>query len=112
MDNSLVVGVGNIYASESLFRAGIKPSLPANHISQKRLEKLVGAIREVLQEAIAAGGTTISDFVGLNGTEGYFNRQLRVYGKAGEQCPQCRRGTIIKIYQGGRSTFYCPVCQR
>ena len=112
MDNAMVVGVGNIYASESLFRAGINPLLPAGKISSIRLKKLCLAIKDILAAAIAAGGTTIKDYASLNGEEGYFSRKLMVYGKIGEKCSSCSRGIIRQVYQAGRSTFYCPVCQR
>jgi len=112
MDNSMVVGVGNIYASESLFRAGINPLKPAGKVSKAKLQRLVTAIKKVLQEAISAGGTTIRDYTSLNGEEGYFTRELKVYGKTGEKCQVCKRGIVRKIYQSGRSTFYCPICQR
>lgn len=112
MDNAMVVGVGNIYASESLFRAGISPLLPAGKISSTRLKKLSQAIKEILADAIEAGGSTIKDYASLNGEEGYFSRRLMVYGKVGEKCLSCSRGIIRQIYQAGRSTFYCPVCQR
>jgi len=112
MDNSIVVGVGNIYASESLFRAGINPLLEAGGISSSRVKRLTQAIKDILQEAIEAGGTTIKDYSSLNGEEGYFARKLMVYGKAGQKCSQCSRGIIRQAYQAGRSTYYCPVCQR
>lgn len=111
MDAGVVVGVGNIYASESLFRAGIHPTRPAGRISSARLARLVAAIRSVLQEAIAAGGSTISDFVNSDGKPGYFAHSFQVYGRSGKACLRC--GTPIKkITQSGRSTFYCPNCQR
>lgn len=112
MDNAIVVGVGNIYASESLFQAGINPLLAAGSISISRLKRLIEAIKNVLMAAIEAGGTTIKDYSSLNGEEGNFDRELMVYGKAGQKCTKCSRGIIKKAYQGGRSTFYCPVCQR
>lgn len=112
MDNAKVVGVGNIYASESLFRAGINPLLPAGKISSRRLKKLCLAIKDILAAAIESGGTTIKDYASLNGKEGYFSRRLMVYGKVGEKCSSCSRGIIRQVYQAGRSTFYCPVCQR
>jgi formamidopyrimidine-DNA glycosylase len=112
MDNAIVVGVGNIYASESLFHAGINPLLPAGSISRQRLQRLVTAIKNVLQTAIDAGGTTIKDYTSLNGEEGNFGRELKVYGKTGEKCNKCARGIIRQTYLSGRSTFYCPVCQR
>jgi formamidopyrimidine-DNA glycosylase len=112
MDNAMVVGVGNIYASESLFHAGINPLLPAGSISRQRLQRLVTAIKNVLKTAIDAGGTTIKDYASLNGEEGNFDRELKVYGKTGEKCNKCGRGIIRQTYLSGRSTFYCPVCQR
>ncbi|MES0370788.1 MAG: bifunctional DNA-formamidopyrimidine glycosylase/DNA-(apurinic or apyrimidinic site) lyase [Mariprofundaceae bacterium] len=110
MDSHLVVGVGNIYASESLFRSGIHPARAAGKISQKRLTKLRDVIREVLNEAIAAGGSTISDFVKADGKPGYFAHQFRVYGREGEPCFVCKK-PIRRIVQSGRSTFYCLGCQ-
>ena len=89
MDNAMVVGVGNIYASESLFQAGINPLLAAGSISASRLKKLTEAIKNVLIAAIAAGGTTIKDYTSLNGEEGKFDRKLMVYGKAGQKCSKC-----------------------
>lgn len=111
MDNAVVVGVGNIYASESLFRAGIQPHRAAGRISRKRLESLSDYIKDVLQEAIAAGGSTISDFVAADGKPGYFAHVFRVYGRKDEPCRFC--GTPIKQSTiAGRSTFHCPRCQR
>lgn len=112
MDNNIVVGVGNIYASESLFRAGISPLSSSGKISKPRIKKLVSSIKEVLNDAIQAGGTTIRDYSSLNGEEGYFVQDLNVYGREGEKCYKCRRSTIRKVVQGGRSTYFCPVCQR
>jgi len=110
MDASVVVGVGNIYASESLFRAGIHPGRAAGRISSVRLGLLVETIKTVLAEAIAAGGSTISDFVHTDGKPGYFAHQFQVYGRAGKTCFRC--GQVIKrITQAGRSTFYCSGCQ-
>ncbi len=110
MDQRRVVGVGNIYASESLFRTRIRPTCKTGSLTMKQCRLLVAIIKEVLSEAIAAGGTTISDFHGVDGSEGAFFRQLLVYGRSGDPCPEC--GTPIeKIVLGGRSTFYCPKCQ-
>ena len=110
MDQRRVVGVGNIYASESLFRARIRPTCKTGSLSRKQCQLLVGSIKEVLEEAIAVGGTTISDFHGVDGTEGAFVLNLQVYGRTGKPCSEC--GTAIKkITLGGRSTFYCPKCQ-
>ena len=111
MDSHIVVGVGNIYASESLFRAGINPKRAAGNISKNRYIVLVQAIKDVLTEAIAQGGTTLKDFVGGDGKPGYFKQQLQVYGRVGEACIHCD-GFIKKINQGQRSTFYCSHCQK
>jgi len=111
MDSKVVVGVGNIYAGEALFDAGIDPARAAGRISRERYRLLAGAIRAVLEEAIAAGGTTLRDYVGGTGQPGYFGQKLRVYGRTGEPCPRCatplRRRTI-----GQRASYYCPRCQR
>ena len=111
MDSRVVAGVGNIYASEALFRAGINPKLPAGRIGLKRYELLVEKIRETLEAAIQAGGSTLRDFVGGDGRAGYFQNEHLVYGRGGEPCRVC--GTKIReLRQGQRSTFYCSVCQR
>jgi len=112
MDSHIVVGVGNIYASESLFRAGIRPVTPAHQISRQRLKRLHQAIRDVLSDAIRAGGTTIHSFETVDGSEGGFQRHLDVYGLAGETCGTCKRGIIRSSVMAGRTTYYCPVCQR
>lgn len=112
MDQHVVVGVGNIYASEALFRAGIRPDREAASLSRARLERLVAAIKTVLTAAIAAGGTTIIDFQSPDGQEGYFARELQVYDRAGERCLVCQRGEIRRYVLAGRSSYYCPVCQR
>lgn len=111
MDSSVVVGVGNIYANEALFRAGIKPQLAAGKLSLPRCAKLVAAIRDTLNEAIRHGGSSLRDFVNAAGQSGYFQQHYRVYGRGGESCRKC--GTLIRqIRQGQRSSFYCPKCQR
>lgn len=111
MDNHLVCGVGNIYANESLFRAGIHPTRAAGRISQPRYGRLVDEIRATLRAAIEAGGSTLRDFVHVDGSPGYFQQSYFVYGRAGEQCLKC--GTSIKTVRiGQRSAFYCPSCQR
>lgn len=111
MDQRTVVGVGNIYASEALFLAGIAPDAPAGTISRVRYRRLVVEVRAVLARAIAAGGTTLRDFQNAEGKPGYFAQQLLVYGREGEKCPACR--TPIKSARiGGRSSFFCPRCQR
>jgi formamidopyrimidine-DNA glycosylase len=111
MNASIVVGVGNIYASESLFDAGIHPKRRSDRISKKRMLLLSDAIKKVLENAIKAGGTTLQDFHGSDGEPGYFQRSLNVYGRAGDPCLQCD-SPIASIVQGQRSTFYCKSCQR
>jgi len=111
MDGKVVVGVGNIYASESLFLAGIHPERAAGRISRERYARLAQSIKEVLRASIRAGGTTLRDFVGGDGQPGYFAQQLRVYGRTGEPCPKCAT-PIRQIVTGQRSTYYCPHCQR
>jgi len=111
MNGQIVVGVGNIYACESLFNAGISPKSIAGKVTKKRYQKLVLRIKEVLARAIEQGGTTLKDFVQAEGKPGYFQQQLNVYGRAGEACLSC--SSIIKqIKQGQRSTFYCGKCQK
>ena len=111
MDNGLVVGVGNIYANESLFRAGIRPTLPAHRVSRARLARLVEAVRAVLTEAIAKGGSTLRDYVDARGEPGYFQLEYFVYGREGEPCRAC--GAPIRMRRlGARASFYCPRCQR
>jgi formamidopyrimidine-DNA glycosylase len=112
MDARRVVGVGNIYASEALFRAGISPHRAAGRISLARWQKLIDAVREVLSAAIRAGGTTIVDFEGVNGSEGLFEQELAVYGRHETFCPRCTKGTIRLTRIAGRSTYHCPACQR
>ena len=111
MNAANVVGVGNIYASESLFRAGIGPRRAAGRISRADMSRLAEAVKNVLQEAVAVGGTTLRDFYGGDGEPGYFGRELRVYDRAEEPCVSC--GTPIRLVtQGQRSTYFCPSCQR
>ncbi len=111
MDSHVVVGVGNIYANEALFRAGIRPQLAAGKLSLARSGKLVQSIRETLTESIALGGSTLRDFVHSDGKPGYFQQHYWVYGRTGEPCRQCGN-TIKQIKQGQRSSFYCPSCQK
>jgi len=111
MDGHVVVGVGNIYANESLFRAGIHPRRAAGRIAAARLERLAQAVRDVLQDAIRVGGTTLRDYVNAAGTPGYFRQKLYVYERAGEPCRVCRT-PIRQLMQAQRSTYYCPRCQR
>lgn len=111
MDGAVVVGVGNIYASESLFLAGVDPRRKANRVSRARYARLAGAVREVLGQAVATGGTTLRDYVDGNGQPGEFALRLNVYGREGEACPHCTT-EIRQVRLGQRSTFFCPNCQR
>lgn len=111
MDQKVVVGVGNIYASESLFLSGINPKKAAGKISKQTYQKLAEQIKQVLANAIAQGGTTLKDFVGGDGKPGYFAQQLHVYGRTGEPCLTCKT-PIKQLTQGQRSTFYCSNCQK
>ncbi|RYD23548.1 MAG: bifunctional DNA-formamidopyrimidine glycosylase/DNA-(apurinic or apyrimidinic site) lyase [Verrucomicrobiaceae bacterium] len=111
MDAKVVVGVGNIYASEALFRAGIRPQTAANKVSGPKLAKLVKAIRDVLTDSIREGGTTLRDFLQSDGEPGYFKQRLFVYERKGEPCRVC--GTPIRhAVLGQRSTYWCPTCQK
>ncbi|WP_372658435.1 bifunctional DNA-formamidopyrimidine glycosylase/DNA-(apurinic or apyrimidinic site) lyase [Hydrogenophaga sp.] len=107
----VVVGVGNIYASEALFMAGIRPSLRADRLSKPRAQRLHGAIVAVLQRALALGGSTLRDFSNAEGQTGYFQLDAMVYGRDGLPCRRCET-PIKSIRQGQRSTFYCPTCQK
>ncbi|MDH3337147.1 MAG: bifunctional DNA-formamidopyrimidine glycosylase/DNA-(apurinic or apyrimidinic site) lyase [Gammaproteobacteria bacterium] len=111
MNAAIVVGVGNIYASESLFLAGIHPRRAAGRVAGIRYDALATAIKEVLEKAIRAGGTTLRDFYGGNGEPGYFRHELNVYARDGEPCVLCKR-SLSAIVLGQRSTFYCKNCQR
>ena len=111
MNGQIVVGVGNIYASEALFMAGIHPQRAAGRISKQRYEGLVAAIRDVLDRAIRRGGTTRRDFVNSDGAPGYFAQELLVYDRAGGDCFQCGSRVKQKVI-GQRSSYYCPACQR
>jgi formamidopyrimidine-DNA glycosylase len=112
LDQRVVAGLGNIYVVEALHRAGISPLREAGRISAQRLEKLYHAIRAVLEEAVEAGGSTLSDYAGVDGSQGGFQHRFRVYDREGEPCPPPCSGTIQRIVQNGRSTFWCPRCQR
>jgi formamidopyrimidine-DNA glycosylase len=111
MNASIVVGVGNIYANESLFHACINPRTPAGRLSLARYETLTAAIKSTLKQALAAGGSSLRDFVHSDGTSGYFQQQYYVYGRAGLPCRNCG-AEIRQLRQGQRSTFYCPACQK
>jgi formamidopyrimidine-DNA glycosylase len=108
-DQRIVAGLGNIYVCEALYRAGIHPKRAGGSLSLQRLKRLVDAIREVLSEAIEAGGSTLRDFASPDGELGYFSKSFSVYDREGQPC-DCG-GTVKRIVQGGRSTFYCPKCQ-
>ena len=111
MDQKIVVGVGNIYADESLFRAGIRPRRRARSLTREDFRRLHSAVQEVLREAIAVGGSSISDYVDADGEEGFFQLQHRVYGREGKPCLKCR--TLVKrVVLVGRSSHYCPKCQK
>lgn len=111
MNSRIVAGVGNIYASEALFLAGIHPARQAGRIAEQRYENLAEAIKRVLAEAIEKGGTTLRDFVNGNGEPGYFGQRLRVYGREGEPCVSCRAPLKAKNL-GQRASYFCPRCQR
>ena len=111
MDAGVVVGIGNIYANEALFLAGIHPLTQACQLEDMALDSLVVSVRQVLREAIKQGGTTLKDYRNGTGEPGYFQVHLRVYGREREPCPKCRTA-IERMVIGGRSTFYCPGCQR
>jgi formamidopyrimidine-DNA glycosylase len=110
MDQRTVVGVGNIYASEALFRAKLNPKLPAGKLTAKQAEILVSSIKQVLAEAIEAGGSSLRDFKHSSGQLGYFQHNFRVYDRKGEPCPTCQT-PIKQATMGQRSTYWCPTCQ-
>ena len=111
MDSTVVVGVGNVYASEALWQAGIHPKRSVRRIAAGRWERLAGCVRQVLARAIEEGGTTLNDFTDAEGNAGYFQVSLAVYGRDGEPCPRCGL-PIRRAVQAGRSTYYCVGCQR
>ncbi|MBI1251399.1 MAG: bifunctional DNA-formamidopyrimidine glycosylase/DNA-(apurinic or apyrimidinic site) lyase [Alphaproteobacteria bacterium] len=113
LDQRVVAGLGNIYVCEALFRAGVSPKRPAGRVAPARLAGLVDAIRAVLEEAIEAGGSSLRDYAAADGALGYFQHRFSVYDRAGTPCPRpgCA-GAVRRIPQGGRSSFYCPACQR
>ena len=111
LSGELVVGAGNIYASDALFEAGIDPRTPCCRIGPLRAGRLLAAVRRVLAEAIAAGGSTLKDFKDAHGSTGQYQDVVRVYGREGQPCPRCG-GAIRRIVQGQRATYFCPACQR
>jgi formamidopyrimidine-DNA glycosylase len=113
LDQRHVAGLGNIYVCEALWRAGISPGAAAGSLSQARLERLTVAVRDVLGEAIAAGGSTLRDFANAEGGQGYFQHSFDVYGREGQPCRRAADHPVIRRQvQGGRSTFWCPACQK
>jgi len=110
MDSAVVVGIGNIYANEALFGAGIRPDRPASSLNEAECRRLIAAAKRVLRKAIAAGGTTLRDFLSASGQKGYFQQKLKVYGRGGEPCVLCH-GLLQEVLQGQRSTVFCPRCQ-
>jgi formamidopyrimidine-DNA glycosylase len=113
LDQRTVAGLGNIYVCEALHRARVSPTRPAEEIGRRKLVDLVRCIRSVLDEALVAGGSTLKDFAGADGALGYFQHSFEAYGRQGESCLRrgCR-GVIERLVQAGRSTFYCPICQK
>lgn len=112
LDQKTVAGLGNIYVAEALWRAGINPKRRADQLAKARAQSLVPIIRTVLEDAIASGGSTLRDYVGVSGELGYFQHKFDVYGREGEPCRRAGcGGTVTRITQSGRSTFYCPACQ-
>jgi formamidopyrimidine-DNA glycosylase len=111
LDGRIIAGIGNIYASEALFESGIHPQTPAGELCLEMWDALLKALRRILRRAIRAGGTTIANFVDCEGQSGLFAMQLKVYGRAGEPCPVCQT-PIERLVMAGRSTFFCPACQR
>jgi len=112
LDQRIVAGLGNIYVCEALYRSGISPKRAGGSVSKARLERLVPAIKDVLTEAIEAGGSTLRDFAAPDGELGYFSKTFDVYDRDGKPCRGGCGGVVKRIVQGGRSTFYCPKCQR
>ncbi|MDB5480193.1 MAG: mutM [Caulobacteraceae bacterium] len=113
LDQSVVAGLGNIYVCEALHRARVSPLRPAANIGPRARAALVRSIRAVLEEAIAAGGSTLRDYASVEGSMGYFQHDFQVYGREGQACPNARCGGVVtRLVQAGRSTFHCPVCQR
>jgi formamidopyrimidine-DNA glycosylase len=111
MDSKIVVGIGNIYAAEALFLAGIHPLIPASRLTEDQCYRLVKAIKQILRRAIKKGGTTLKDFMNSDGKPGYFSQQLKVYGRAGLSCVQCGFAVLQAIKLAQRNTVFCPACQ-
>ena len=112
LDQSVVAGLGNIYVCEALWRARVSPRRLCANLGVERAERVAAASRQVIEEAIEAGGSTLRDYAGADGAMGYFQHRFDAYGREGEACRRCDRGVIRRIVQSNRSTFYCPSCQR
>lgn len=112
LDQRLIAGLGNIYVSEALFRARVRPERDAGSLKPAENKRLAAAVPEVLQEAIRAGGSSLRDYRQPSGELGYFKASWAVYGREGEDCPRCGGGPVARVVQSGRSSFYCPHCQR
>ena len=112
LDQRVIAGLGNIYVSEALFRAKVRPEREAGSLKPAEIKRLTVAIPEVLSEAIAAGGSSLRDYRQPSGELGYFKASWAVYGREGKDCPRCGKGVVARIVQSGRSSFYCPSCQR
>jgi formamidopyrimidine-DNA glycosylase len=110
MDSRIIAGIGNIYANEILFAASMSPQETVNTVTSKEWKKIISSTRKILKEAIRAGGSTISDFLGSSGNPGYFQVQFNVYDRSGSSCKKCTT-TISKSIIGGRATYFCPHCQ-
>lgn len=111
MDNAVVTGIGNIYATEALFAVGVRPNRPANEMTRRECVAFVKAVKQILAAAIEAGGSTIADFRNVDGSEGRFAQQLQIYGRDGAPCIKCGE-TVESVKLGGRTSAYCPKCQR
>jgi len=112
LDQSVVAGLGNIYVCEALWRAKVSPKRLCANLGQARAQRLATAVRDVIREAIEAGGSTLRDYAGADGAMGYFQHSFDAYGREGEACRRCDGGVIARVVQSNRSTFYCPSCQR
>ena len=112
LNQQLLRGVGNIYADEALFRARVRPRRRAASLTREELKRLYDSVRQVLQEAIVAGGSSVDDYVNANGERGLFQLQHRVYGREGERCLRCRKSPVKRVVIAGRSSHYCPKCQK
>jgi formamidopyrimidine-DNA glycosylase len=111
LDQGVLAGCGNIYADEALFLSGIRPTRPSRRVTRAECERIAESLRRVLERSIETGGSSISDFISPDGSDGSYQHERRVYARTGEPCPTCRRA-ILRIVLGQRSSHYCPACQR